>query len=79
MHKRLFVLFFSLHITSRPLLKLSNGLMALRGQFIQLFPLQTCAAHTVRALVQPTNLCHLHQNNYREINAPFDRFHSDLI
>lgn len=29
--------------------------------------------------MQTTNLCHLLQNNYREINTPFDHFPSDLI
>lgn len=82
MHWALRTLFFPLHIkhySSGLLLKLSNRLMASR-RAIQPSRASACfGSRCARAALQTTNLCHLHQNNYREINTPFDHFHSDLI
>lgn len=57
--------------------------MALRGPIQALFyVLSLCVSVFLThssSHMQTTNLCHLHQNNYREINTAFDHFHSDLI
>lgn len=71
--------YFTYNIIFWPLLRLSNWLMASRGA------IQRARARALPSHVRPsrrmqtTNLCHLHQNNYREINTPFEHFHSDLI